>query len=252
MKNGISIWALCVLLAACGESAPRETAETGTAPAPIAATDLLLRHDGPELVFRWSAAPEAALETGLFNAISADAHQALQAELADATADQASAATGKFPFRLHSFDQHWQAEAETPQLLVLSAQTYSYTGGAHGNIGYSVAIWDRQAGTRIGSWDLFDDQAAAVAALTPQWCEKLDEERARKREGVEAAGFNDCPPLTEQTLVPVGQTTIGQLKAIAAPYSAGPWSEGTYEVLLDPTPVVELVKPGYRAAFVAD
>lgn len=253
MKQDILI-ALCVgALMALPGCAPGKTEEQPlsepAATPPILAVDLLLRHHGPELTFNWSIAPEAALEPGLFFSLKGEGEEALRAALTDARADHVEAARSNYPFRPHSHEQHWSLEAETPQLLALMGETYTYTGGAHGMTGYASAIWDRHAGTRIESWDIFTDRNAAVAALTPQWCKELDAERAVKREGVETSGFDDCPPMAEQAMVPVGTTHIYAVKVIAGPYVAGPYSEGSYEVVLDLDAVHDMVKEQYRASF---
>lgn len=248
--------AMLGVLAACQPAGPERTAEapeeTEVSP-PILASELLIRHDGPDLGFRWSAAPDAALEPGLFRAIQADGEQALEQALAEARAAQTEATKAGFPYRRYELDQRWTAEAETSQLLALSLEGYSYTGGAHGMTAYATAIWDRQASTRLGSWDLFTDREKAQAALTPAWCEQLDAERARRRMGLEVTGFSDCPPVGEMVLVPVGYPRIWALKVIAGPYAAGPYAEGSYAISLSPPEaLLELVKPEYRASFAGE
>ncbi len=253
MRRGFAIITLGVL-AACQPAEPDQTAEAPaetTAPPPILANDLLIRHDGPDLGFRWSAPADAALEPDLFRAIQADGKQALQHALDEAKTGQEEAAKAGFPYRRYEFDQRWKPEAETPQLLALSLEGYSYTGGAHGMTAYATAIWDRKVHTRLGSWDLFTDREKAQAALTPVWCEQLDAERARRRMGAKITGFDDCPPVGEMVLVPVGYPQIWALKIIAGPYAAGPYAEGAYEISISPPEtLLSLVKPEYRDAFV--
>lgn len=215
----------------------------------IPASDLLLRADTPELTFRWAAPPEATLEPALFRALRMEAEQNLAAETRSAAADAAQARKAKFPFRAHSWSQRWQPEAETPQLLALSARLSSYTGGAHGNAGFATTLFDRSAQTRIAFADLFSDSKAALAALTPGWCAALDAERARRRAGEANAMFSDCPPLADLRITPVGDGRIHSLRVMADPYVAGPWVEGSYEILLDPAPALGFLKPAYRPAF---
>lgn len=247
-RGAVAIFAL-MTLAACGrDGGDAKSAVTAEQPepAPILARDLLIRHNAPELTFNWSMAPEVAFEPGLFAVLHSSGEAALRAAQTDASADHREAAKGNYPFRTHSYAAQWAAEAETPQLLALVGTIYTYTGGAHGMTEYGATLWDRQGNTRIGSWDIFTDTSAAAAALTPQWCAELDRQRAEKRQGHDAAGFNDCPPITEQTLVPVGRPVITGLKVIAGPYAAGPYSEGSYEVFLGLEAVRDLVKPVYK------
>lgn len=252
MRKAWIIIASALLAAGCHEAqekpaAPQPKAAAG--PAPIFAKDLMMRYRGQELTFDWSASPEVTLERGLYVALRKDAEDAFQSALAEARQGQVEAGKAGYPFNAYSYDQRWTYEAETPQLLVLSSATSSYTGGAHGMQNYAVGIWDRVGGTRIGSWDLFANRDAAAKALTPEWCSELNAERKRRREGQSLDAFEDCPPITEQTLVPVGWPKIMQFKLIAAPYTAGPYAEGSYEISIDPTPAVPYVADAYKPSF---
>ncbi len=215
----------------------------------IPASDLMLRADTPELRFRWTAPPEAVLESLLFAAMRAEAERELAKEQAAASRDASQAAKAKFPFRPYLWSQRWSAEAETPTLLALSVEASGYTGGAHGNLGYGARLFDRARQRPIFFADLFTDPTAAFAALTPAWCAALDAERAIRRGDQVNSMFADCPPLAERTLVPVGEGSIHSFRVLVEPYVAGPWSEGSYIVTLDPAPALPFLKPDYRATF---
>lgn len=219
---------------------------------PILAADLMLREDTPALRFRWSVPPEAALDPRLFRALRADAGAELAAARAEADALARAAARDGFPFRGNEWAQRWKLEAEAPSFLALSATTAQFTGGAHGLLSYSGALFDRTTGERTGLDGLFRDAGsyrAALAALTPGWCAALDAERARRRGGEKLEAFSDCPPLSGQLVLPLGEPPIQAFKVLVAPYTAGPWSEGSYEILIDAAPAVPHLAPRFAPAF---
>jgi len=219
------------------------------AAAPILATDLLVRRDTPALEYRWTAPPHMALEPALFRELKLDGQKSLRREDATAIAAKAGAAKSGFPFNRYIWSQVWKAEAETPPLLALSSQVYSYTGGAHGNLVITSVLFDRKTQKQIAFADLFTDPKAAFAILTPAWCKALDAERLKKRGTVKLEMFADCPKLESYPVVPMGDGSIRMFRALVPPYEAGPWSEGTYEIPLEATPVAALIKPQYRESF---
>jgi hypothetical protein len=214
----------------------------------LPASDLLVRFEGPALSFRWSLAPEAALEPAFVRALRADA----LAERAKAIREQddaiASPPPGRGPIRSEWWER-WQAEAETDGLIALSARQYEYTGGAHGNLGLRTAIWDRAAGRRIAFSELFADPKAALGMLQPGFCKALDAQRAVRRQGVRDPNFSNCPALADLPVVPVGNGAINSFRVLVPPYTAGPWVEGVYEIPLETTPVLPHLSPRFAGAF---
>ncbi len=164
-----------------------------------------------------------------------------------------------FPYNQHSTRIEWEAVADLPRFLSLSADISTYSGGAHGNRGYESLVWDRQENVAMEPFDFFRSQSALQNALGDRFCTALDSQREERRpEAVEqqAGGvFNDCPPVSELTVL-LGSSNgeaFDRLGLIAAPYVAGPWAEGTYEVTLGvDTAVLDAVKPEYREAFALD
>ena len=232
-----------------GQSLGGARATAPAAPEPeLPASDLLVRFEGPALSFRWSLAPEAALEPAFVRALRADA----LAERAKAMREQdeaiANPPPGRGPIRTEWWER-WQAEAETDGLIALSARTYEYAGGAHGNLALRTAMWDRAADRRIEFSELFADPKAALAALQPGFCKALDAERARRRGAEKMPNFSDCPPLSTLPIVPVGTGTITSLRVLVPPYTAGPWSEGVYEIGLPVDAVRPHVSPRFAGAF---
>lgn len=155
--------------------------------------------------------------------------------------------------------REWSVIADTSRFLVLSGSFYIYSGGAHGNIHFEALVWDRQAKKAVYPERMFRSEAALQAALGTGWCAGLKAERAKKL-GTEASatiedeGIFPCPPIAELQVYPT--TSDGQrfdwIELLAAPYVAGSYAEGVYEVTLPLTPqVLAAVKPRYRAAFVA-
>lgn len=152
-----------------------------------------------------------------------------------------------------SFEKTWEVVADLPRFLSLSASFYAYTGGAHGNGAYDALVWDREAKAAFDPKAMFRSPEALQSALGEAWCKALKAER-QKRLGPDYSddGFFQCPPVADLTVL-VGSSnkqTFNRIGLLAAPYVAGSYSEGTYEVTLPVTPaVLAAVKPEYKAAF---
>ncbi|WP_423141895.1 PdaC/SigV domain-containing protein [Parablastomonas sp. CN1-191] len=172
-------------------------------------------------------------------------------------------------FRRYSLITRWRTAAETERFLSLSSFTSTYTGGAHGLIAFRTMVWDRAARTRRPVLSLFTSSAALRKAIAAPFCAELDRARAVKREAPVSADhsrpFEDCiDPTAEAVALYTGQPdleadhddaalkgrTFDHILILVAPYSAGPWAEGSYEVKLPVTPeVLAAVRPRYRKAF---
>ena len=152
-----------------------------------------------------------------------------------------------------SFEKNWAVVADLPRFLSLSADMYFYTGGAHGNSGFDALVWDREAGAALAPEAMFRSEAALQDALGAAWCKALNAEK-RKRMGGDFSddGFFPCPPITDLTVL-LGSSDkqrFNRIGLIAAPYVAGSYAEGPYEITLPVTPaVLAAVKPEYKAAF---
>ena len=149
----------------------------------------------------------------------------------------------------HGFDQTWSVTASTPALLAMDAGISAYWGGAHDALSYESLLWDRGAARRIAFGDLFEDSAAAYRLLTRIFCPALlamQEERGRT-----AADALPCPDLAAQPIALVSEGgPIRRMTVLLAPYAAGSFAEGPYEVELPVTPELQrLIKPRYRSAF---
>lgn len=174
---------------------------------------------------------------------------------ADAEEARQQSRDNNFPYFPYEVQHVWQQVAAIPRFQSLSAEIYSFSGGAHGNTGYDALVWDRQTKMDLKPIDLFTSRAALDAVIQQAFCKKLDLERAEKR-GHPAENshdmFNSCIDPLGQTLI-LGSSngkTFNRLGIIVSPYAAGPYVEGTYDITLPVTqPVLEQVKPAYKNYF---
>lgn len=152
-----------------------------------------------------------------------------------------------------SFEKSWDVVAELPRFLSLSASFYAYTGGAHGNGGFDALVWDREAGEAIDPKAMFRSPEALQDALGPAWCRALKAEKIKRFEGAYSEdGIFPCPAIADLTVLvgSASRRSFDRIGLIAAPYVAGAYAEGIYEVTLPVTPgVLAAVRPEYKAAF---
>jgi len=148
---------------------------------------------------------------------------------------------------------------ETPRLLSLASKYWAFTGGAHGNGATSALLWDRRMNREIAFASLFASARSYEEALVARYCKALDQER-RKRRGPDyrpgsVPEFDSCPKLSELALIPAASRARGKLNLIhliAAPYEAGSFAEGEYDIVLPVTSqLVARLKPQYRSSFEA-
>jgi hypothetical protein len=152
-----------------------------------------------------------------------------------------------------------KTEGETPRLLSMSRAYYAFTGGAHGNGATTGLLWDRRLGKEIQFDALFASAKAYGAMLRAPYCRALDKER-RKRRGPDyqpgsIAEFDSCPKLSDLALIPADPKQRGRfdrIHLIAAPYLAGPYAEGDYDIELPVSrALIAAMKPEYRGSFAA-
>jgi hypothetical protein len=150
---------------------------------------------------------------------------------------------------------------ETPRLLSLRRAYYAFTGGAHGNGASTGILWDRKLGREIPFGSLFPRRSAGLAVLRDRYCRALDAERKKRRGGDAQAGggmfpeFNSCPKFADLALIPADTNRdhrFDRIHIVAAPYTAGPYSEGEYDIALPvPPKLVQGMTAGYRGSFAA-
>ena len=181
-----------------------------------------------------------------------------QSELKElAMTARAEADSNGFPFNAYSEMTEWKVVTDLPRWLSLSAQTYNYTGGAHGNHFFDSLLWDREADTAREGKALFVSLAALEEAMRENYCRVLNRQRVEKRGGepLDAdSPFSECPPFSDLTIL-LGSSnnrSFDRIGFIAAPYVAGPYVEGSYEVTLPMTKAAKaVVKPEFAAFFTA-
>ncbi len=157
-----------------------------------------------------------------------------------------------------SYSADWQIAADIPRFLILRANKWAYTGGAHGNSNFDALMWDRQAndgeGAALRPIALFASEAALQNAAYAEYCQALLEARGERLEmNIEGVSkFENCPGVEELVVVPTSTNgeTLDRLDFLAAPYVAGSYAEGPYEFSIPMTAaLMDVVRPKYRGAF---
>lgn len=207
------------------------------------------------LEFGFSYPSAAASVPAIAKHLDADLRRSRQDALTMAGEDKAAAAKADYPFRPHSLETEWSVAADTPRLLSLRSQTYVFTGGAHGMTGYAALLWDKQRQREISFSAMMTAPSAFAAAIRDRFCAGLDAERAEKRGAPVERGdddFTKCIDPMKEVLVPTSADgrRIGSLTVVIAPYSAGPYAEGSYEVKLPvDAAMLKAIKSEYHSAF---
>jgi len=157
-----------------------------------------------------------------------------------------------------SYSGSWEVAANTPRFLVLVTETFTYTGGAHGNSVFDALLWDRSANDGAGAAmrpvDLFVGEVAIENTAFGEYCEALNVVRSERRDVDPATvdKFDNCPSVTELVVMPSSSNgeTFDGITMLAAPYVAGSFAEGPYEFSIPVTAaLLEVVKPEYRTVF---
>lgn len=255
-----------LLLSACGKDAaqPAAVASSPASPAPVAAATpappmakaRTVKEETPLYSFDYAYPAEAAAIPALKARFDAEIDAARQQVIADAREARKDAQENGFDFHPYSSSVDWQVVTSLPRWLSLSALVGTYTGGAHPNYAFTALLWDREANQERKVADLFTSRQALTGAIKAPFCAALDKERAKKRGEPVVRNDEDwmtaCIDPAAEIVIPGSSdkqhfTRIGVL---VAPYNAGPYAEGAYEVTLPVTPaVVAAVKPEYRAFF---
>lgn len=260
-----------VLLAACSVSKEPDPVASSSAPASIAAPEPDTSSPAPTPVAARSVSEEngtyefsyaypaaAGAIPALKTMLDADLDKARNELAAEAKEGQADAKSNAYPFNPYSHSVDWKVVTDLPGWLSMSSLIGFYSGGAHPNYVFDTILWDKIANIRRAPTDLFASKAALTAAVRDPFCKELDKQRARKREGQALGGgvseFEKCLDPAEQTVI-LGSSNgkaFDRIGLLVAPYNAGPYAEGSYEVTVPVTPkVLAAVKPEYKAAFVA-
>lgn len=243
--------------AACQQAAP--LAEHAALPvAPVVQSEPgLFARETAAFAFTYDYPADVVALPRLEAMLVAERDKALADLAQQAQEAQKDAEANAYPFNAFMLGVDWRVTGGNVLMLAMVAEISSYSGGAHGNTRYEALVWDRVSDTRIGLDTVFIDLPAALEPLRQPYCHALAAER-RKRLGDSAGGadqlFDACPPLSELilTLYPGSNGKFDRIMFIAAPYVAGSYAEGSYEIAI-PLPAASLdkVRAVYRAAFVS-
>lgn len=258
-----SVAVIAVLLAGCssGRNKPMEMASASSAATSPAASGSDTEQAGAIATdaaysFDYRYPETAAAIPALRLALDDEARSVRSRLVSEAEQARSDAQGAGFPFHAYSYAKTWQVVSDLPDWLSLSARIATYTGGAHGMALFDALVWDKRAGKRRKAVDLFTSPAALSRAIRGAFCDVLDRQRAAKRGApVNRAGgamFDACIDPVAETLIlgSAGGKAFDRVGVLVAPYDAGPYVEGTYEVTLPVTPaVIAAARPEYRRYF---
>ncbi|MCX7285136.1 MAG: DUF3298 and DUF4163 domain-containing protein [Novosphingobium sp.] len=222
---------------------------------PVAAREVREDNDIYEFSYAYPAAAGAI--PALKALLDAELEKARAGLKSEATEGRNLARQNGFPFNPYSNSVEWKVVTDMPAWLSMSTLIGTYSGGAHPNYAFDSLLWDRVADMRRAPADLFVSKAALRDAIRDPFCKELDRQRARKRQGQDAGEIDEF----SKCIDPVAETVIlgssngkafDRIGVLVAPYSAGPYAEGDYEVTVPVTQkVLAAVKPDFRPSFVA-
>lgn len=244
-------------MAAAEVEPPEASAEPSEAPSEIPAdTGRSVAASNDLYEFSYSYPDAAGAIAQLKDLLDTRLYNAREQLASSASDDRKAAKKDGFPFHQHSYGAKWQVVTDLPGWLSLSAQLYSFSGGAHGMSNFDSLLWDRRAEVVRKPRDLFTSTDALRNAIRDPFCDALDKERETRRgEPVQRDSgqiFTECIDPVAQTLI-LGSSngeTFDRIGILVAPYEAGPYAEGTYEVTLPVTgKVMAILKPQYRTSF---
>lgn len=209
--------------------------------------------------FQYSYPKALARETALSGYLSSKGLEESVSFSADSDRDHAEiAAKAESGYRLNPYEYQvaWSEEAEIPAFISLSRHSYSYLGGAHGMSVTTSLLWDKAGNEPVEVMTLFNGKANLDQAVQKAFCKQLNIQRAEKRGHPIPAksddGFEQCITPSDQTII-LGSAKSGSFDTLSinvAPYEAGPYVEGSYQVDLPVTKaVIRAVKPEYRSHF---
>ncbi|WFL78013.1 DUF4163 domain-containing protein [Altererythrobacter arenosus] len=256
-------------LAACSaveedEALPAAAAKTATAQATASAASPAegvsfsrsQEDGGASWEFKYSWPAEVAARPELARKLEAERTKLLAEEQAGWLETKEYCPEDSVSCRSRSLQKDWKKVAEIPGWLSLSADIYAYTGGAHGNSGFAAMVWDDRNAQGMEPVAMFKTPSALEQAFGGKHCAALNKEREKRRGmpviPVDDGGFDSCPKIDEFVVI-VGSSDgekFDRIGLLAAPYVAGPYAEGSYEVTLPvDAAIIAAVKPEYSGLF---
>lgn len=209
-------------------------------------------------LFEYSWPKEAGDIEELAAWLDARLERARQELANDARRGREQARDNGFPFNQYSSGTAWEVVADLPRWLSLSAELYTYQGGAHPNYGFDAVLWDKQESVALEPIAMFTSKEALDAVLGDRLCEELNAERESRRgtpiEPGSQDAFDACvkPDETNLLLGSTGGEKFDRIGIQIAPYIAGAYAEGSYEFDFDmDEELLAIVRPEYRETFAA-
>jgi hypothetical protein len=273
LRLGLAVAAI-LPLAACGpgngspasqKTAPANAASPASAPIGVQATAIAsveaggarkVEEKNDRFSFSFSYPAAAGSIPGLKALLDRQLDEQRSALDKDTRQFKAETEKDGFPYRAYDGQTDWAVVADLPGWLSLSAQKYSYTGGAHGMTVFDSLVWDKQAGVQRAPLSLFVSGAALEAAIKPAFCDQLDRQREKKRgaplDRKNPGMFDECIGLASTTVLlgSSNRKVFDRVGFLIPPYEAGPYAEGTYEVTLPVSEaILKAVKPEFRSSF---
>lgn len=208
--------------------------------------------------FSFVSPAKASAIPALYHLMEARADKAKQKIAKEGTKAKADAAAGGYPYNRHEYSEDWTVTADVPGWLSLYATQWVYSGGAHGMTTFDALIWDKKGKAPLAPLDMFQSSAALNTAVSKEYCDAIDQERAKKRDisvaevRAQEGGFNECISIDSAALFFESSNSqiFDQIGFLIPPYEAGPYSEGAYEVRVPVNEaIMQVIKPQYRASF---
>jgi hypothetical protein len=131
----------------------------------------------------------------------------------------------------------WTPGAETGKLVSLTREVTEYTGGAHGNLAYTSVLWDKALKRIVEPSALFR-AGVNLDTLDRALCVAVNQAK-KARDGsippvsLDATDTFSCPRAADTPFVLAPSDVPGKaggLTFLIAPYTVGPWAEGSYQV----------------------
>ena len=177
-----------------------------------------------------------------------------QASEAKADADKEG-----YPHRPHYLAVGWDVAADLSGWLSLRAEVETYAGGAHGNHGFTSLLFDKKANTKREPISLFLSNDAFVSAIRTPFCNALNVERGERRGKALSPDSWSSDDSFEACIDPEDGVVLldsedgeafDRITILVAPYLAGPYAEGSYEIAVPVTAAIRsAVLPEFRDAF---
>jgi len=232
---------LSMLLAAgaCGRHAAPPVA-------PHAGRAAAVPESAPAVEIRYPALPAGA--RSLDRALQAYAASERESFLAQVAAQAGSTGDAASPWRLHL---SFRVEGDGRDFLGVLAQGEAYTGGAHGNPLLASFVWHRRSDRVLALSDLFVRPDAALQRLSTHAAAAL-----RSRAGADAARIADgtAPRAENYAVFLIDLDAAGRacgLRLLFPAYQVAPYAAGLQQVAVPAPQFVDLLRPEFRAAFLA-